>query len=81
MPHLNFCYLIGGNKLDYDLQRIREKGANLVVATIGRLFDLAVEQKALNFSKLEILIMDEADKMMAQANEAQMQSVLQMLPR
>ena len=25
--------------------------------------------------------MDEADKMMAQANEAQMQSVLQMLPR
>ena len=63
LPGLNFSYLIGGDKIEYDLQRIKEKGANLVVATIGRLYDLAVEQKALNFSKLEVLIMDEADKM------------------
>ena len=42
LPYLNFCYLIGGDKIDYDLQRIREKGANLVVATVGRLYDLAI---------------------------------------
>jgi len=81
VPQLNFCYLIGGDKIDYDLQRIREKGANVVVATIGRLFDLAVERKALNFSKLEVLIMDEADKMMDHSNEIQMQSVFQLLPK
>lgn len=66
VPQLNFCYLIGGDKLEYDLQRIREKGANLVVATIGRLYDLAIEKKVLNFSKLEVLVMDEADKMIEQ---------------
>ena len=61
---LGFCYLIGGNKIEYDLTRIEEKGANLVVATVGRLFDLAVNRKVLSFQKLEILVMDEADKMM-----------------
>ena len=81
LPSLNFCYLIGGDKIDYDLQRIREKGANLVVATIGRLYDLAIEKKVLNFSKLEVLVMDEADKMMDKAHEVQMQSVLQLLPK
>ena len=39
------------------------------MATIGRLYDLAVEKKVLNFSKLEFLIMDEADKMIEQQNE------------
>lgn len=81
VPQLNFCYLIGGDKLEYDLQRIREKGANLVVATIGRLYDLAIDKKVLNFSKLEVLVMDEADKMIEQQNEIQMQSVLQLLPK
>ena len=46
------------------MQRIRERGANVVVATAGRLYDLAVEKRALNFSKLEVLVMDEADKML-----------------
>ena len=48
LPEFNFCYLIGGDKIDYDLQRIRDKGANVIVATIGRLYDLAIEKKVLN---------------------------------
>ena len=40
-----------------------------MVATIGRLYDLAIEKKVLNFAKLEFLIMDEADKMMESSNE------------
>ena len=39
-PHMNFCYFIGGDKLEYDLERIEEKGANIVIATPGRLYDL-----------------------------------------
>ena len=44
LPDLKFCYLIGGDKLEHDLQRIQEKGANVVVATPGRLFDLVSEK-------------------------------------
>ena len=50
--------------MDYDLQRINEKGANVVVSTPGRLFDL-LERNAIDVSKMEVLIMDEADKMLA----------------
>ena len=41
-PNLNFCYFIGGDKVEYDLERINEKGANIVVGTPGRLYDLVV---------------------------------------
>ena len=81
LPQLSFCYLIGGNKIEYDLQRIKEKGANVIVATVGRLYDLSIEKKALSFSKLEVMVMDEADKMLDQGNEVQLQSVLQLLPK
>ena len=64
LPQLNFCYLIGGDRIEYDEERISEKGANVVVATTGRLYDLAASRKVLSFSKLEVLIMDEADKLL-----------------
>ena len=64
LPQLNFCYLIGGDKLEYDEERISERGANVVVATTGRLFDLAASRKVLSFTRLEMLVMDEADKLL-----------------
>ena len=73
--------MIGGDKIEYDVERIEEKGANVVVATTGRLYDLASNRKALSFSKLEILIMDEADKLLEQSNEVHMNTVLSMLPK
>ena len=56
--------MIGGDKLEYDEERISERGANVVVATTGRLYDLAASRKVLSFTKLEMLIMDEADKLL-----------------
>jgi ATP-dependent RNA helicase DDX55/SPB4 len=61
-------YFIGGDKLEYDIDRITNRGANIIVATPGRLFDL-IENNALNFKRLEMLIMDEADKILDTANE------------
>ena len=37
---ISMCYFIGGDKLEYDIERINEKGAHIVVATPGRLIDL-----------------------------------------
>jgi ATP-dependent RNA helicase DDX55/SPB4 len=68
---VNFAYFIGGDKPEYDIQRINEKGANIVVGTPGRIYDL-VEKSALNFKKLEMFIMDEADKLLDQGNEIKM---------
>jgi len=49
---INMCYFIGGDKAEYDLQRIESKGANIIVATPGRIFDL-IEKNALNFKHLK----------------------------
>lgn len=72
---LKVSYFIGGDKPEYDIQRINDKGANIVVGTPGRIFDLA-EKQALSFKKLEMFIMDEADKLLDQGNEIKMQTIL-----
>ena len=74
------CYFIGGDKAEYDLQRIESKGANIIVATPGRIFDL-IEKNALNFKRLEIFVMDEADKLLDQGNEIKMISIMLKLPK
>lgn len=76
----SMCYLIGGNKIEYDLQRIKEKGCNVLVGTVGRIFDL-FNREEINFKKLEILIMDEADKILEDGHETQISHIMNVLPR
>jgi superfamily II DNA/RNA helicase len=45
------------------------------VTTPGRIYDL-IEKNALDFRKLEMFIMDEADKLLDQGNEIKMHSIL-----
>lgn len=77
---MNMCYFIGGDKAEYDIQRIETKGANIIVCTPGRCYDL-IEKSALNFKRLEIFVMDEADKLLDQGNEVKMTSIMNHLPR
>jgi len=80
LPEISMCYFIGGDKIEYDVERIETKGANIVVATPGRIFDL-IQRNILNFKKLEMLIMDEADKLLEHGNEVKMQTILEQLPK
>ena len=52
----------GGVKINPQMQRLR-KGVDLLVATPGRLLDLA-GQNAVRFDRLESLVLDEADRML-----------------
>lgn len=76
----NLSYFIGGSKPEYDIQRIQQKGSNIIVSTVGRLFDL-IEKQALSFKKLEVFIMDEADKLLEDGHEVKLNSILSMLPK
>lgn len=51
-----------------------------MIATPGRLYDL-LQKGVLNFKKLEMLIMDEADKLLEQNNETKLHDILQHLPK
>jgi len=55
--------LIGGNKLSNEKRSIR-KGVNVIIATPGRLADHIENTKSLSFSKVEFVVLDEADRVL-----------------
>jgi superfamily II DNA/RNA helicase len=80
--YLNFTYglLIGGKKLSYDLDKLAIDIPNIIIATPGRLHDL--EEKAkLTFKDLQLLILDEADKMLELGFESKITYLLSKLPK
>jgi ATP-dependent RNA helicase RhlE len=54
---------IYGGVSDLNQKQAINKGVDIMVATPGRLLDL-YHQKAINFSKIHILVLDEADQML-----------------
>ena len=59
---LNYAVVFGGVKINPQMMKLR-KGVDILVATPGRLMDL-YEQNAIRFPQLEILVLDEADRML-----------------
>ncbi len=56
---LSSAVVFGGVKINPQMLRLR-KGADVLVATPGRLMDL-YNQNAVKFDQLEVLVLDEAD--------------------
>ncbi len=54
-------------------------GVDIVVATPGRLLDL-LEQKQLRLMKVQVLVLDEADRMLDMGFEEELQEILHRLP-
>lgn len=59
---------------------ILHKGVDIVVATPGRLLDL-VEQKVADLSHIEILVLDEADRMLDMGFIHDIRRILKLLPK
>ncbi len=57
-----------------------QRGVDIVIATPGRLLDLA-QQKAINLSRVECLILDEADRMLDMGFIHDIKKVLALLPK
>lgn len=61
-------------------QMIGLQGVQVLVATPGRLLDL-IDAKAVHLADVQVLVLDEADKMLNQDFEAEMDRLLQQMPR
>ncbi|GJU35239.1 DEAD-box ATP-dependent RNA helicase 18 [Tanacetum coccineum] len=55
--------LVGGTEVISEMQKIEDEGANLLIGTPGRLHDIMDRMDILDFRNLEILILDEADRL------------------
>jgi ATP-dependent RNA helicase RhlE len=69
---------LGGVPLDAQVKALK-KGVDMLVATPGRLLDL-VERKAADLSKVEILVLDEADRMLDMGFWPDVRRILAKLP-
>ncbi|QSH40998.1 DEAD/DEAH box helicase [Lentisphaerota bacterium ZTH] len=70
--------VFGGVGINPQINRLRQ-GVDILVATPGRLLD-HVEQKTADLSKIEILILDEADRMLDMGFIHDIRKVLDLLP-
>jgi ATP-dependent RNA helicase DDX55/SPB4 len=73
--------LIGGTDVTEDVKSYRETGANIVVATPGRLDDFVTRINDIKFKTLEVLILDEADRLLDMGFHMKITTILQRLPK
>jgi len=76
---LKSMVVFGGVSINPQINRL-SKPLDILVATPGRLLDL-VQQKALDLSGIEILVLDEADRMLDMGFIHDIKKVLAMLPK
>ncbi len=77
--HLRSIVIYGGVSKPAQVKKIRQ-GAEIIVACPGRLLDL-VNDKAINLSAVEMLILDEADHMFDKGFLPDIRRILRNLPR
>ena len=78
LPLRSVC-VYGGVDIKPQTAELRE-GREIVVATPGRLLD-HVQQKSVNFNQVEIVILDEADRMLDMGFIPDIRRILAMLPK
>ena len=78
-PRLKVCTVFGGVSINPQMLALRG-GADIVVATTGRLLDL-LQHNALKFDALQTLVLDEADKMLSLGFSEELAQVLAVLPK
>ena len=71
--------IFGGVKINPQIQQLR-RGVDILVATPGRLLD-HVSQKTLDLSSVEILVLDEADRMLDMGFICDIRRILALLPQ
>jgi ATP-dependent RNA helicase RhlE len=79
--HLPFrtAVIFGGVSINTQIARLR-KGVDVVVATPGRLLD-HMQQKTIDLSKIDFLVLDEADRMLDMGFIHDIKRILKVLPK
>ncbi len=75
---LRSCTIYGGVGVNQQIQRLRE-GVDIVVACPGRLLD-HINQRTIDLSHLEVLVLDEADRMFDMGFLPDIRRIIKQLP-
>lgn len=85
-PQFTQILLIGGSNPIEDVEKFKDRGANIVIATPGRLEDLFRRKSegldlANSVRSLDVLVLDEADRLLDMGFEASLNTILSYLPK
>ena len=76
------CVLvIGGGNRKKEAERLSSSEARIVICTPGRLIDHIVNTKKFDYSKIKILIIDEADKILKIGFEEELTEIIKLIPK
>ena len=78
MRNVNVVAVYGGASISDQLHQIR-RGVQIVVATPGRMLDI-INRKAINFSQVGFVVLDEADEMLNMGFQEDIDSILSTTP-
>lgn len=81
LSNVKSVLLVGGVEVKSDVKKLEEEGANLLIGTPGRLFDIMQRMDLLDFRNLEILILDEADRLLDMGFQKQINAIISRLPK
>ncbi|KAE9465155.1 hypothetical protein C3L33_02930, partial [Rhododendron williamsianum] len=81
LSHVKSILLVGGGDVKSDMKKIEEEGANILIGTPGRLHDIMERMDILDFRNLEVLILDEADRLLDMGFQKQINSIITRLPK
>jgi len=76
---LRSAVVFGGVKINPQMMKLR-RGVDVLVATPGRLLDL-YQQNAVRFNEIEILVLDEADRMLDMGFINDIKKIMALLPK
>ena len=77
--HIRSTVIFGGVGINPQIKQLR-RGVHIVIGTPGRLLDLA-GQKVLDLSCIEVLILDEADRMLDMGFIHDIRKIIRMVPK
>ena len=79
-PYLKVYWCIGGKKISEDIDQYKEQGANIIIGTVGRIWDF-MERGILNFKPLQVLVIDEADLLISQGSQIKLNQIMDKIPK
>ena len=81
VPSLTSLLLVGGVDVQEDTEKYRADGGHIIVATPGRLEDTLVRCKDFQTKHVEVLVLDEADRLLDMGFEKSINNILTRLPK
>ncbi|WP_185864336.1 DEAD/DEAH box helicase [Blattabacterium cuenoti] len=79
-PLINIIPLYGGVNIENQIRSLK-KANHIIVGTPGRIIDLLIKKKKLNFHHMKYLILDEADEMLNMGFKDELDTIIEKLPK